>query len=181
MRVLRRLLALVRVMPRARRNRWEIPRWMWRRPQHAVGMAIGEVTCVLSQRLDPRLKALAEMKAAAMVSCHVCLDIGAALWRIHGLGEAEIRDLHEHETSDAFDELDRLVLRFAEQLSATPAVVDPELRDELVARLGKAAVVDLAYTVAWEHKRARLYLGLGIRPAGFSDGEACARPLATTA
>ena len=34
---------------------------------------------LLSNRMDPKLKELAELKAAGMVSCEFCLDIGSAL------------------------------------------------------------------------------------------------------
>jgi AhpD family alkylhydroperoxidase len=176
MRFLRRVRAMARVMPTARRNQGELPRWLLRRPQLLVATATGELGLLASNKLDLRLKQLAEMKAAAVTACEFCLDIGAALGRADGLTEAEILELHRFEESDAFDELDRLVLRFAEALSSTPAVVDPALREELLDRLGHAAFTELAFTVAWESKRGRFYLGLGISPAGFSDGLECAVP-----
>jgi AhpD family alkylhydroperoxidase len=174
MRLLRRLREYLRVLPTARRNALDLPRWMWRRPQLLVGMTVGELAGLASNKADPRLKALAEMKVAALNACEFCLDIGAALWRAKGVGERELLELHQYDTSDAFGELDRLAIRLAEQMSATPVVVDPALRDELVERLGRAAFVDLAHAIAWEHKRSRLYHALGIQPAGFSDGLACA-------
>jgi alkylhydroperoxidase family enzyme len=175
-RLLKRLGCYLRVLPKARRNRTALLRWMVHRPQLLVGMAAGEASVMTSNRLEPRLLSLAEMKAAAMVSCEFCLDIGAAVWRAKGLSEREMLELHRFEESDAYDELDRLVLRYVEAVSSTPVVVDAALRDELVARLGRAAFTDLAYMAAWENKRGRLYLGLGVEPAGFSDGLECAVP-----
>jgi alkylhydroperoxidase family enzyme len=96
--------------------------------------------------------------------------------RATGLTERDLADLSSYETSDAFDEDDRLVLRFATLMTATPAEVPDELRAELVERFGPAAVAELAAAIAWENHRARLNRALGVRAVGFSDGAVCALP-----
>jgi alkylhydroperoxidase family enzyme len=91
-----------------------------------------------------------------------------------GLTDQDIAEVSRFERSDAFGELDRLVLQLASAMTETPAEVPEELRRALVDRLGRAALAEVAATIAWENHRARLNRALGVRPAGFSDGAVCA-------
>jgi hypothetical protein len=61
--------------------------------------------------------------------------------------------------------------------SLTPADVSDDLRLRLEDRLGRAALAEIAATIAWENHRSRLNRALGVRPAGFSDGAVCALPV----
>lgn len=82
-----------------------------------------------------------------------------------------------YERSDAYSELDVLVLDLATAMTETPAEVPDELRDTLVDRIGRPAVAEVAAAIAWENHRSRLNRALGVRPAGFSDGAVCALPV----
>ena len=176
MRSLPRLIRTLRVLFSARRHRLDLPRWLIRRPPLLAATGIGEVALLAQNRVPNRLKMLAEMKAAALVSCEYCLDIGAALARAEGLTAQHVTDLPRFEDSDVYTELEVLVLRLATRMSETPAIVPDELRDALVDRLGKAGYAELAFTIAWEHKRGRLNQALGVRPSGFGDGLTCPIP-----
>lgn len=180
MRFFRRLFHLIRVLPTARRNRLDLPRWLIRRPPLLVATGLTEMAVLTQNRVDPHLRALAEMKAAAMVACEYCIDIGAALGKVEGLRPEQILELHRFEDSAAFTDVEKVVLRYATAVSSTPAIVPAELRDEVEGHLGKAGLAELAFTIAWEHKRGRLNQALGVRPSGFADGLACAIPLAPT-
>jgi AhpD family alkylhydroperoxidase len=173
---LRQVLGTLRVLGKARRNRLDLVRALARRPQLLVGTGVYELTIALSARVEPRLKILAELKAAALVSCEYCLDIGSELARDTGLSEAQLRDLPRYRTSEHFDSDERLVLELAEALSSTPAVVPDDLRERIVARFTPAQRTELVSVIACENQRARLNQGLGVRPSGFSDGQFCARP-----
>src|SRR6266536_169567 len=164
----------VQVLPASRRNRLDLLRWLCRRPQILVGTATYEMALLGSARVDPRLKQLAELKAAALFTCEFCLDIGSALARATGIAEAQLRDLPRFRDSDAFDADEKLVLELAEAMSGTPVYVPGELRDRLAKRFPPAELTELAATVAWENNRGRLNLALGVRPCGFSEGVACA-------
>lgn len=176
MRFLRRLAGTLRVLGTAKRNRLDLPRWLVRRPPLLAATGIGEVALLAQNRVPFRLKLLAEMKAAALVSCEYCLDIGAALAREEGLTPQHVTDLPRFEDSDVYTELEVLVLRLATRMSETPAIVPDDLRDALVERLGKAGFAELAFTIAWEHKRGRLNQALGVLPSGFGDGLTCPIP-----
>ena len=150
--------------------------WLRRRPQLLLGTLAYETATVASGRMDSRLKALAELKAAALVNCEFCLDIGSTLAKLAGVTEGQLAALPRFRDSAAFDGDEKLVLEFAEAISATPALVPEELRDRLLRRFPPAAVTELAAAVAWENNRGRLNQALGVRPAGFSQGAACAVP-----
>lgn len=176
MTALRQVVGTLRVLAKARRNRLDLLRALVRRPQLLVGTGVYELAIALSARVDPRLKILAELKAAALVSCEFCLDIGSEIARDSGLSEEKLRDLPRFRTSDAFDADERLVLELAEALSRTPAHVSHDLRTQVDARFTPAQRTELVAVIACENQRARLNQGLGIRPSGFSDGQFCALP-----
>jgi alkylhydroperoxidase family enzyme len=175
-RAIRQVVEVLRVLARARRNRLDLLRALARRPQLLLGTGVYELAIVLSARVDARLKILAELKAAAMVSCEFCLDIGSEIARGSGLSDAHLRDLPRFRASDRFDDDERLVLELAEAMTMTPAVVPDDLRERLERRFTPAQRTELAAVVACENQRARLNQALGVRPSGFSDGRLCARP-----
>lgn len=176
MRALARIWNYLIVLGKARRNRSDLPRWMVRRPQLLVATGIYETALLLSNRLDPKLKELAELKVASLVTCEFCLDIGSALARGSGVGEDQLRDLARYRESDAYSELEKLVIGYAEAVTATPAPNPEELRSALLTHLSRGQVAELAATIAWENQRARLNQALGVRSAGMSDGQVCALP-----
>lgn len=176
MRALRQVVDTLRVLAKARRNRLDLLRALIRRPQLLIGTTVYELSIALSARVDPRLKVLAELKAAALVTCEFCLDIGSEIARASGLSEAQLRALPSFRTSELFDDDERLVMELAEAMTATPAAVPRELQDRLAARFTPAQRTELMAVIACENQRARLNLALAIRPSGFSDGQFCVLP-----
>ena len=176
MSLVQQIQSMAKVLPQGRRNRYDLLRWLRHRPQILTATAAYETALLGSARMDPRLKQLAELKAAALVNCEFCLDIGSALATTAGITERQLRDLPRFAGSDAFSPEEKLVLEFAEAMSRTPAEVPGELRDRLLARFSPAQVTELAAAVAWENNRGRLNQALGVQPAGFSGGAVCALP-----
>ena len=127
-------------------------------------------------RLDKRLHALAELKAATLTHCEYCIDMGSAISRQWGLADQEILALPSYQTSPLFSELDKLVHDYAVGMSRTPAGVPDELFDRLRQHLDDGQLVELTHHIALENMRGRFNLALGIGPAGFSNGMACAVP-----
>lgn len=68
MRLLRRLLAYARIFPHRRRG-IDALRFLIRRPALLVSIGGYEVGVLLSNRVDPRLKHLAGLKAASLTGC----------------------------------------------------------------------------------------------------------------
>ena len=69
-RLLSKLSAYARVVPKAKRNRLDLIRFLVRRP--AIFAAVGgyETAVLVSSRVDTRLKALATVKTSSLVGCH---------------------------------------------------------------------------------------------------------------
>ena len=80
------------------------------------------------------------------------------------------------ETSAAFDELERLVLRYATAMTATPVEVPDELFAGLRRHLDDRQLVELTSAIAWENYRARFDHAVGIESEGFVEGALCALP-----
>jgi len=130
------------------------------------------------RRLDKRLRALAELKAATLTHCEYCIDMGSAISRRWGLTDEELLALPGYRESPLFSELDKLVLDYAVGMSRTPADVPDELFGKLRAHLDDGQIVELTHLVALENMRGRFNLALGVGPAGFSEGMVCAVPAA---
>ena len=93
-----------------------------------------------------------------------------------GVSEEDLADLPRYRSSDRFSEAEKLVLDLTVAMCSTPADVPESLREQLLAHFTKGQLAEIASTVAWENHRARINKALGVRPAGFSDGEFCMLP-----
>jgi 4-carboxymuconolactone decarboxylase len=94
-----------------------------------------------------------------------------------GVTEQQLLDLADFETSLAFNELERLVLRFAVAMTRTPVEVGDELFAALQKRFSPRQMVELTSAIAWENYRARFDHAFGIESEGFSEGAVCAVPV----
>lgn len=174
--ILKRIWVYVRVMRKARRNRGDLLGWLLRRPQLLLAQGTYESSLLLMGRMPAELKTLAVAKAAMIVNCEYCLDIGAEIARTEGIAEEKLVALLEYDDHPALSADEQLVVAFAAAVSASPALVPDDLRARLDARFTRAQLAELAAEVAWENQRARLNQALGVRPAGFSDGSFCLIP-----
>jgi AhpD family alkylhydroperoxidase len=146
------------------------------RPGLLLGYGALETASERSHRLDSRLKLLAETKAATLAGCEWCIDFGSMLSRGEGVTEQQLRDLPRYRDSDAFSELEKLVLDYAVAMSRTPVEVPEELFARLRERFDEPQLVELTTAVALENYRARFNHALGVEPQGFSEGAFCAVP-----
>ena len=147
---------------------------------HTRGLLMGygalETATERASRVDERLKALAETKAAAIVGCEWCMDFATRYSLDHGVDEAQLRELPRHRDSDAFTELEKLVLDYADAMSRTPAVVSDQLAARMREHFDDAQLVELTNAIAIENLRARFNHALGLDPQGFSEGSYCVVP-----
>jgi len=145
-------------------------------PPILVGTNAVEMALDRAGAVDDRLVELAVLKAASVVGCEFCLDIGTAQALELGITETQLRSLHEFEDSDAFTERERLVLRYAVAMTATPPDVPTELFEALADEFDETALVELTAAIAFENHRARFNRALDIDAQGFTEGEFCPRP-----
>jgi 4-carboxymuconolactone decarboxylase len=145
-------------------------------PKLLKGYAGLEQATAKLKRLDKRLHALAELKAATIVQCEYCIDLGSQIARQWGISDAELLALPHYRTSPLFSELDKLVLDYAVAMSRTPAAATDALVAELRRRLDDRQIVELTHFIALENMRGRFNSALGIGQTGFSAGMVCAVP-----
>jgi AhpD family alkylhydroperoxidase len=127
-----------------------------------------------ADRVPERLRDLAALKAATVVECAFCMDIGSEYARRSGLTDPQLLGLHDAEASGLFDAEELLIITYARAMSVTPTEVDDQLVDALRERYGDRGVLELTHLIAWENARARTNAALGIGAGGFSTGKACA-------
>jgi alkylhydroperoxidase family enzyme len=96
--------------------------------------------------------------------------------RKQGISDQQLLDLGHFETSPAFSDLEKLVLRYAVAMTETPVEVSDELFNELHKHFSPQQMVELTSAIAWENYRARFDHAFGIEAEGFSEGAVCAVP-----
>jgi 4-carboxymuconolactone decarboxylase len=97
--------------------------------------------------------------------------------RRQGVTEQQLFELATFETSSAFTDLEKLVLRYAVGMTRTPVDVPDELFMALQQHFNPQQMVELTSAIAWENYRARFDHAFGIEAAGFSAGAVCALPV----
>ena len=145
-------------------------------PRLLFGYGMMELTLDRSNLVDEHLKHLAVLKAATMVGCEFCIDIGSTLARYSGITERQLRDLASYEKSEEFSPLERLVLDYAAAMTRTPANIPEDLFAALRERFDEAQMVELTTAIALENYRARFNHAFGIGSQGFSEGAYCPVP-----
>jgi AhpD family alkylhydroperoxidase len=143
-------------------------------PKLLAGYGALEAAAERANRVDVRLKGLAELKAAMVAGCEYCIDIGSAVVAKHGVPADQVRDLARHADSDGFNDLERLVLDYAVGMTSTPIDVPDDLFARLREHFDEAQIVELTSAIALENFRARFNWALEIAPQGFATE--CAVP-----
>ena len=90
--------------------------------------------------------------------------------------EQQLLDLAAFESSSAFSELEKLVLRYTVAMTRTPVEVPDELFAGLQRHFNPQQMVELTSAIAWENYRARFNHAFGIEAEGFSAGAVCPLP-----
>jgi AhpD family alkylhydroperoxidase len=129
-----------------------------------------------SSAVDQRLKHLAMLRTSQLIGCEWCLDFGSMLAQRSGMTEETLRELSSWRTSARFDDVDRLVLEYAEAMTRTPVDVSDALFARLREHFDERQVVELTMAIALENMFGRTNWALGIHGEGFSDGMYCVRP-----
>jgi AhpD family alkylhydroperoxidase len=128
------------------------------------------------KRVPKALSELAVLKAATMVGCEFCMDIGSEYARRSGLSDEQLLALHEAHDSGLFSEDELLVIDLAVGMTRTPGEVGDELMARVCERFGEKGTLELVHMIAWENNRARVNVALDIGAEGFSEGRVCAVP-----
>jgi AhpD family alkylhydroperoxidase len=147
-----------------------------RHPRLMVGYMRYNRAAERTPQVPKLLAELAVVRAATLVGCEFCMDIGSEFARRAGLTEDQLRNLHDAEASGLFSDDQLLVIDLATGMSITPGEVEDELMDRVEGRFGVKGTMELVQLIAWENARARMNVALGLGAEGFSTGKACALP-----
>lgn len=128
------------------------------------------------KRVPKGLSELAVLKAATLVGCEFCIDIGSEYARRSGLRDEQLLALHEAHDSGLFSEDELMAIDLATGMTRTPGDVDDRLMSRVVDRFGIKGTLELVHLIAWENTRARVNVALDIGAEGFSTGKVCAVP-----
>ncbi len=145
-------------------------------PKLAAGYGALELATERSHLVDEKLKALAEIKTAAVVNCEWCIDFGSFIAHKHGIPDEQLSELPRYRDSSAYNELEKLVLDYAVAMTRTPSEVDDDLFGRLRAHFDDAQLVELTSAVAIENFRARFNGATGMAAQGFAEGMVCVVP-----
>ncbi len=139
--------------------------------------AMHELAVERAARAMPKpILQLAEYRTAWAVGCSWCVDFGAMLIRLDGLDVDRLKQIADFETSDAYSDEEREVIRYVDAMTTTPMTVTDEQVAALEDRYGRDGVVELTYQIALENHRARFNHALGITAQGFGSGDTCRVP-----
>lgn len=145
-------------------------------PRLLFGYGMMELVLDRSSLVDESLKQIVVLKAAAMVGCEFCIDIGSTVARYSGVTEEQLRDLSNYRESEEFSPLEKLVLDYTAEMTRTPAVISQERFDALFKHFDEAQLVELTTAIALENYRARFNHAFGIGSQGFSESAYCPSP-----
>ena len=154
----------------------EIAGVMAHSPPNFKGYGMFEFFHERSKATDPKLLALAGTKAACMIGCQFCLDIGSHISLQAGVTHEQLSQLHAYRESPVFSPQERLVLEYAEEMCQTPVSISDDLFARLKEQFTNEQIIELSTAIAIENFRARFNNALEITPAGFTEGTACALP-----
>jgi len=124
--------------------------------------------------LNPRQRALAELKSATTVGCEYCIDLGSQIARQWGITDEELLGMADYRNAACFSEVDKLILEYATAISRTPVEVSDRLFEALRAHFDTPQLVGLTHVITLGNLRARFNIALDIGSSGFSGNRVCA-------
>ncbi|HEV3163355.1 MAG TPA: carboxymuconolactone decarboxylase family protein [Isosphaeraceae bacterium] len=112
-------------------------------------------------KLEGKLRELAYLKASQVNDCKYCVHYHRALGQKTGLSERQVHEVDRFEASDAYDELQRDVLRFAEGVTRNVRADDGVVA-RLKERLSEQELMELAMSVSLANLTNRMNESLQI-------------------
>jgi uncharacterized peroxidase-related enzyme len=96
--------------------------------------------------LDGKLRELAYIKTSLMNDCAYCAEAHKGVGRKAGLTDQQLQEINNDESSGSFSPVEKLVLKYAEELTRTAKTSD-SLVQELKKHLSEEQLVELNLTV----------------------------------
>ncbi|MBI2820867.1 MAG: carboxymuconolactone decarboxylase family protein [Acidobacteria bacterium] len=111
-----------------------------------LGVVVEFSRALMRTKLDAQLRELAYIKTSLVNECEYCAHHHMALGRKAGLTDTKIEALDDYKNSDQFTDLEKLVLRYAEDLTRE-VKSDRKVMEALKQYLSPQELVELNATV----------------------------------
>lgn len=124
-------------------------------------------------RIDARLLKLVRLTVSFTAGCPFCVDMNGSDWQTLITPEEmdALQGRSNLETVRTFKPYERLAVRYARLVSATPLAFPDGFADELNDVFSEREIVILASTAAQVNYWTRLIQALGCPPEGFMEGD----------
>jgi uncharacterized peroxidase-related enzyme len=116
----------------------------------------------IQEDLDPKLRELAYLKASQVNNCKYCLHYHTGAARKAGVSDVQVQTIEDYEQSSAYSDLEKLVIRFAEQWSQQ-GKVDASVVTALSKALSPSQMMVLAATAGLANWTNRFNETFGIQ------------------
>ncbi|MQY03615.1 carboxymuconolactone decarboxylase family protein [Actinomadura macrotermitis] len=140
---------------------------------HHLGVATADSVFEMQVKrwkaLPDGLKDLAVMVASVKIGCSWCVDFGTWEATTHGIPLAKLEAVPHWRDSELFTERERLVMEYAEAMTADPPQVTDEMAEGLRGFLSERQLVELTMMVAVENLRSRFNAAAGLTGQGFKE------------
>lgn len=123
---------------------------------------VTKIDAGLTNDLPAKYRELAYFKSSQLNECSYCSHYHSQAAKKVGVSDEQLAAIGEYESSDAFDNKEKAVLRFSEELT-TRADVRPATAEKLNEFLNDTQLVTLSATVALANFTNRFNHGLGIQ------------------
>jgi uncharacterized peroxidase-related enzyme len=120
-----------------------------------------------SSPLSPALRSLITVRVSQLNGCQFCVDINSATLLKRGVHIEKVRDLNRWRESDRFDEVERLVLDYAERVTLAPQDIDDGWFERLHERFDDDAIVELTGLIAFQNMSSKFNSALSVPSQGF--------------
>ena len=136
-------------------NMWKL----WGHSPHTLEAYMAFSKSLVKTSLDPKLRELAYLKSSLVNGCAYCAAGHKGPAVRAGVTDEQLKDIENFAGSGAFSDLEKLVLRYAEELTRTVRTSD-EVMTELKKSLSESDIVELAITVGLANLTNRFNMSL---------------------
>jgi alkylhydroperoxidase family enzyme len=122
-----------------------------------------------------RIQNLVELKAATMIGCEFCMDLGSQICRNSGFSDEELLAIPNYRSSKLFTDEEKAALDFTVGFMRTPVDISDEVFANAQKYFSKQQLVEICGLLTCVNLD-RFNAAFKIGSAGFSEGMVCVPP-----
>lgn len=117
--------------------------------------------------LRPALRSLVTVRVSQINWCRFCVDLNSMTLAKRAGSKKKVETLENWRESDAFDDVERVALEYAEAVTITEQHVSDELMARLRQHFDEAAIVELTGLIAFQNLSSKFNRALDVPAQGF--------------